>query len=72
MRRIASVCTGAFLLAASGLLDARRATIHWDYCQQLARTYVSFDPCRDRSGLISDEQVYTSGGVTASIDLAFD
>src|SRR6516162_9794811 len=39
VRRVASVCTGAFLLAESGLLDGRRATSHWDYCKRLARDY---------------------------------
>src|SRR5258708_26191220 len=38
-RRIASVCTGAFLLAASGLLDGRRAATHWSYCAGLARRF---------------------------------
>ncbi len=69
VRRIASVCTGAFLLGASGLLDGRRATTHWDYCQQLARTYPSIRVEPDLI-FIRDEQVYTSGGVTAGIDLA--
>jgi transcriptional regulator GlxA family with amidase domain len=38
-RRVASVCTGAFVLAAAGLLDRRRATTHWAYCDALARAY---------------------------------
>jgi transcriptional regulator GlxA family with amidase domain len=38
-RRVASVCTGAFLLAASGLLDGRRAVTHWSFCAELARRY---------------------------------
>ena len=39
VRRVGSVCTGAFLLAAAGVLDARRATTHWAYCDRLAREY---------------------------------
>jgi transcriptional regulator GlxA family with amidase domain len=68
-RRTASVCTGAFLLAAAGLLDARRATTHWDHAARLARTYpavtVDADPI-----FIRDGGVWTSAGVTAGIDLA--
>lgn len=68
-RRVASVCTGAFLLAAAGLLDGRRATTHWDACQDLARRYpkviVEPDPI-----FIRDGRVWTSAGITAGIDLA--
>jgi transcriptional regulator GlxA family with amidase domain len=68
-RRIASVCTGAFLLAASGLLDGRRAVTHWSVCDDLARRYpavrVEADPI-----FVRDGPVWTSAGVTAGIDLA--
>ena len=68
-RRVASVCTGAFVLAAAGLLDGRRATTHWARCEELAATYpditVEEDPIFVRDGRIS-----TSAGVTAGIDLA--
>ena len=68
-RRIASVCTGAFLLAASGLLDGRRAVTHWSYCAELARRYpkvrVESDPI-----FVRDSSVWSSAGVTAGIDLA--
>jgi transcriptional regulator GlxA family with amidase domain len=68
-RRIASVCTGAFLLAAAGLLDGRRAVTHWAYCAQLAERHpcirVESDPI-----FIIDGQYWTSAGVTAGIDLA--
>ena len=68
-RRIASVCTGAFLLAAAGLLDGRRAATHWMHCAELARRYpavqVEPDPIFVRDGAI-----WTSAGVTAAIDLA--
>ena len=68
-RRVASVCTGAFLLARAGLLDGRRATTHWNACAALARHYPSVrvepDPI-----FVRDGNVYTSAGVTAGIDLA--
>lgn len=69
VRRLVSVCTGAFLLAKTGLLDGRRATTHWAYCDRLAADYpkVTVEPDRIfvRDGLIS-----TSGGITSGIDLA--
>ena len=68
-RRTASVCTGAFLLAASGMLDGRRAVTHWAFCAELARRFpfvkVEPDPI-----FIQDGNVWTSAGVTAGIDLA--
>jgi transcriptional regulator GlxA family with amidase domain len=68
-RRVASVCTGAFLLAAAGLLDERRAVTHWTRCTELAQRYpavrVEADPI-----FIRDGTVWTSAGVTAGIDLA--
>jgi transcriptional regulator GlxA family with amidase domain len=68
-RRIASVCTGAFLLAAAGMLDGRRAATHWMYCAKLARRFpkvhVEPDPI-----FVRDGPVWTSAGVTAGIDLA--
>jgi transcriptional regulator GlxA family with amidase domain len=68
-RRTASVCTGAFLLAATGVLDNRRATTHSRYCDELARRFpkvlVEPDPI-----FIHDGPVWTSAGVTAGIDLA--
>jgi len=67
--RIASICSGAFVLAATGLLDGRRATTHWNWCQTLIkrapRTRVDADPI-----FVRDENVYTSAGVTAGMDLA--
>ncbi|QSQ24590.1 DJ-1/PfpI family protein [Pyxidicoccus parkwayensis] len=69
VRRLASVCTGAFVLAAAGLLDGRRAVTHWSECEQLARLHprvtVEQDPI-----FIRDGHVYTSAGVTAGMDLA--
>ncbi|HEX4179091.1 MAG TPA: helix-turn-helix domain-containing protein [Rhizomicrobium sp.] len=68
-RRIASVCTGAFLLAAAGLLDGRRAVTHWKDCARLAQRFpavhVEADPI-----FVCDGPVWTSAGVTAGIDLA--
>lgn len=69
VRRLASVCTGAFLLAESGLLDGLRATSHWDYCDQLARDYPSVIVEPDRI-FVRDGHISTSGGITSGIDLA--
>ena len=69
VRRVASVCTGAFLLAQSGLLDGRRATSHWDYCDWLARDYPSITVEPDRI-FVRDGSIVTSGGVTSGIDMA--
>ncbi len=74
-RRTASVCTGAFLLAAAGLLDGRRATTHWAFAEKLQQQYpsVQVDPepifVRDGSPSGPDE-IWTSAGVTAGMDLA--
>lgn len=68
-RRTVSVCTGAYLLAAAGLLDDRKATTHWAFCDDLARSYarihVEADPV-----FIHDGDVWTSAGISAGIDLA--
>jgi transcriptional regulator GlxA family with amidase domain len=68
-RRVTSVCSGAFLLAAAGLLDGRRATTHWAECALLQRDYpkVSVEP---DAIYVQDGNVWTSAGVTAGIDLA--
>jgi len=66
--RIVSLCLGSFVLAAAGLLDGRRATTHWPYCQKLAAQYPSVEVIPDV--LYTDEDnVFTSGGVAAGIDL---
>ncbi len=69
IRRVCSVCTGAFLLAESGLLDNRKATTHWKSCDLLQKRYpevrVSAEPI-----YIQDGPVWTSAGITAGIDLA--
>jgi transcriptional regulator GlxA family with amidase domain len=68
-RRTASVCTGAFLLARSGLLDGRRATTHWASADELARLYpdvrVDAEPI-----FLRDGPIWTSAGVTSGMDLA--
>jgi transcriptional regulator GlxA family with amidase domain len=70
-RRVASVCSGAFLLGEAGLLDGRRATTHWAVCEALQRRYptarVEADPIFVRDGKVS-----TSAGVTAGMDLALE
>lgn len=67
-RRIGSVCSGAFVLAAAGLLDGRRATTHWDYCEDMRkfRPAVALEP---DAIFVADPPYYTSAGVTAGIDL---
>ena len=67
--RIISFCTGAFLLAAAGLLDGRRVTTHWAWAAELAERYplVQVDPYRL---YIDDGQVLTSAGTAAAIDLS--
>jgi transcriptional regulator GlxA family with amidase domain len=75
-RRVCSVCTGAFYLAAAGRLDGRRATTHWGEAQLLAhhfpRVQVDADPIfiRDIGRGEGESVVWTSAGVTAGIDLA--
>jgi transcriptional regulator GlxA family with amidase domain len=68
-RRVASVCTGAFMLARAGLLDGRRAATHWASAEELARLHpaVRVDP---DAIFVRDGDVWTSAGVTAGMDLA--
>jgi transcriptional regulator GlxA family with amidase domain len=68
-RRITSVCSGAFVLAAAGLLDGRRATTHWSECDTLARLFPSVTVEPDPI-FVRDGPVVTSAGVTAGMDLA--
>ncbi len=68
-RRVTSVCSGAFLLAAAGLLDGRRATTHWKECRLLERRYPGISLDADAI-YVRDDNVWTSAGVTAGIDLA--
>lgn len=67
--RVCSVCSGAYVLAAAGLLDGRRAVTHWEDCADLAAAFpavtVEVDPI-----YIKDGNVWTSAGITAGIDMA--
>jgi len=69
VRRLGSVCSGAFLLAGAGLLDGRRAATHWSVCQQLARyrprVLVDADAI-----FVQDGKIWTSAGVTTGIDMS--
>jgi transcriptional regulator GlxA family with amidase domain len=68
-RRVVSICTGAFILAAAGLLHQRRVTTHWMHSGLLAKAYPSIDV--DASLIFArDGNIYSSGGITAGIDLA--
>ena len=67
-RRTASVCMGAFILAASGLLDGRRATTHWRYAAKLQASYPTVRVNGDRI-FVHDRGVWTSAGMTAGIDM---
>jgi len=67
-RRIAAVCTGAFVLAEAGLLDGRRATTHWLYARELQRQFPKLKMDEDRI-FVNDGPIWTSAGMTAGIDL---
>ena len=67
-RRVASVCTGAFVLAAAGLLDGRRATTHWRWCDRLARDYPTVRVEREPI-FVEDRNLWTSAGITAGMDM---
>ena len=67
-RRIAAVCTGAFVLAEAGLLDSRRATTHWMHARELQREYPKAQMDEDRI-FINDGPIWTSAGMTAGVDL---
>jgi transcriptional regulator GlxA family with amidase domain len=68
VRRIGSVCSGSFVLAAAGLLDGRRATTHWGFCDEFRafRPAVRLEP---DAIFVADPPFFTSAGVTAGIDL---
>ncbi|HUJ56741.1 MAG TPA: GlxA family transcriptional regulator [Gaiellaceae bacterium] len=68
-RRVATVCTGAFLAAEAGLLDGRRVTTHWASAAQLAEEYPALNVDPDPI-YVHDEPCWSSAGVTAGIDLA--
>ena len=68
-RRVASVCSGAYLLAEAGLLDGKRATTHWGRSNDFARRYPKIRLEADRI-FVREGDVWTSAGITAGIDLA--
>jgi transcriptional regulator GlxA family with amidase domain len=68
-RRFGSVCTGAFMLAAAGLIDHKRVTTHWAVAEQLARAYPNVIVDADAIH-VRDGRLRTSAGVTAGMDLA--
>lgn len=68
-RRIAAICTGAFILAQAGLLTNRRATTHWMMAAELEKSYPDIKVEADRI-FVQDGQIWTSAGMTAGIDLA--
>lgn len=67
--RTGSICTGAFVLAAAGLLEGKRATTHWHHTRELARRYPNTRVEADAI-VVSDGTTHSSAGVTAGIDLA--
>ena len=69
VERIASVCTGAFLLAEAGLLAGRRATTHWRHCERLAREFPDSTVEPDAI-FVRDGRVWCSAGITAGMDMA--
>lgn len=68
-RRTGAICTGAFLLAETGLLDHRHATTHWMHAADLQRGYPKCKVVADRI-FVRDDHIWTSAGMTACIDLA--
>jgi transcriptional regulator GlxA family with amidase domain len=68
-RRVASICTGAFVLAAAGLLNGKRATTHWYHARDFQKQYPDIQLDEDRIFVV-DGQIWTSAGMTAGVDLA--
>jgi transcriptional regulator GlxA family with amidase domain len=68
-RRIASICTGALILAEAGLLDGRRATTHWHFARTMRQRYPKIAVEEDRIFII-DGPIWTSAGMSAGVDLA--
>ena len=69
VRRLASVCTGSFVLAAAGLLEDRRATTHWAWCDLMQSNFPRVSVDADAL-FVRDGKIYTSAGVSAGMDLA--
>ena len=68
-RRVASICTGAFLLAAAGLIDGKNAVTHWKFCDRLAKEFPKVN-VKPEPIFLKDGSIYTSAGITAGIDLS--
>jgi len=66
---LCGVCTGAFILASSGLLNGKNCTTHWDYIQDLNRLHPALNVLQNRL-IVKDGQIYTSAGVSSGIDLS--
>ena len=68
-KRVGSICSGAFVLAACGLLSCRRAVTHWESCEELSACYpdIKVEP---EPIFINDNNIWTSAGVTAGLDMA--
>lgn len=71
VRRLASICTGAFILADAGVLDGRRATTHWMFAREFRGRYPAIQVEDDRI-FIRDGVVWTSAGMSAGVDLALE
>jgi transcriptional regulator GlxA family with amidase domain len=69
VRRIGSVCDGAFIVAGAGILDGRRAATHWSSCDRLARLYPQVEVDREAI-FVRDGRVWTAAGVSTGIDMA--
>jgi transcriptional regulator GlxA family with amidase domain len=69
VRRIGSVCDGAFIVAGAGILDGRRATTHWSSCERLLRLHPAVNVDREAI-FVRDGRVWTSAGVSTGIDMA--
>lgn len=67
--RYGSICTGAFILGELGLLDGRQVTTHWNYTERLAQRFPAALVSTDQI-YIQDDELLTSGGITAGIDMA--
>jgi len=68
-RRVASICTGAFLLGAAGLLDGKKVVTHWRFCDRLAKEFPRAVVTREPI-FMKDGAIWTSAGITAGIDLS--
>jgi len=69
IRRVGSVCTGAFILAEAGLLKGKSATTHWMVCGKMAQLYPDIRVEKDPI-FVKDGHIYTSAGISAGMDLA--